>query len=124
MITCIACGEEHPKEHYYQSRKGSIIRRCRDCRNARTREARRKVREKVVLHYGGVCVCCGEDRMVFLNIDHIDGGGTAEIKKLGPNLAWRLHMAGMPPGYQILCWNCNNAKHLLGSLEACPHWNK
>ncbi|ALY08960.1 HNH endonuclease [Arthrobacter phage Glenn] len=120
-VTCKHCGTEHPREHYYTNGKNGVIRNCRDCRNRFTREAKRRLREKVIQHYGGKCACCGEDRYVFLNIDHINGGGNAEHKAQGPDLARRLHRSGYPEGFQILCWNCNNAKHLLGSLDLCPH---
>jgi hypothetical protein len=68
------------------------------------------------------CACCGETMLVFLTLDH-EGGNGAEARRAaesrgGITYYRRLVREGFPPGYQVLCWNCNLAKHLLG---ACPH---
>ncbi len=58
--------------------------------------------------------------MAFLVIDHIDGGGTKERKDRGAGarfFAW-LRKEGFPPGYRVLCHNCNAATSLYGE---CPH---
>src|ERR1035437_10247647 len=47
------------------------------------RNYQRTARERVIKNYGGKCVCCGENKIEFLAIDHIEGGGRkhrAEIK--------------------------------------------
>lgn len=73
--------------------------------------------------YGGpICACCEEDNIVFLSIDHINGNGNDERKKTGNRgghqfYQW-LKINKYPPGYQVLCFNCNMAK---GSLGYCPH---
>jgi hypothetical protein len=74
----------------------------------------------VLEHYGSVCACCGESRLVFLSIDHIGGGGNKHRQTLpGGCMIYRfLKKTGYPQGYQVLCWNCNWAKHILGT---CPH---
>jgi hypothetical protein len=56
---------------------------------------------------------------VFLTIDHVQGDG-AQVRKLRRHLVHKMILdEGCPPDrYQILCWNCNSAKHLLG---VCPH---
>lgn len=84
--------------------------------------ARRKAakRLRVLKHYGGdppCCACCTEHRLPFLTIDHIHGGGTAH-RRTDKHLVLWLIKAGLPDGYQVLCWNCNAAKHFVGH---CPH---
>jgi hypothetical protein len=69
-----------------------------------------------------VCVCCGEAGFPFLSLDHINGGGAEHRRSLktagGFSFYSHLRKLGYPPGYQILCFNCNMAK---GALGHCPH---
>jgi hypothetical protein len=72
--------------------------------------------------YGGaVCVCCRESTMTFLSIDHVGGGGGRE-RMNGPARShfyrW-LKGRGYPPGYRVLCFNCNHGRYLNGGV--CPH---
>lgn len=76
-------------------------------------------------HYGGCrCSCCGEPHHEFLQMDHTENNGAAHRKELtgdaqdGRNLVIWLKKQGYPPGYQVLCANCNYAK---GHFGACPH---
>ena len=79
-------------------------------------------KENVCKAYGGKCACCGEDRIEFLTIDHINNNGNIhrQTKGLSPgtqSYLW-LMREGFPEGFQVLCYNCNNAKHIYGT---CPH---
>ncbi len=88
---------------------------------AKQRERRKIVRAEVINHYGGKCECCGEDRIEFLCIDHISGGGTQERKDNNlRGAAFYLHLRrqGFPEGYRVLCHNCNTA---MGIYRYCPH---
>jgi predicted nucleic acid-binding Zn ribbon protein len=83
------------------------------------------IRVEVFAYYGNghiACVCCGEDEMKFLTIDHINGGGSEERKALnrtgGLAFYYWLITQNFPIGYQTLCFNCNSAKGLYGE---CPH---
>jgi len=79
--------------------------------------------------YGGVrCACCGVEHLVFLSIDHINGGGNQHRNQLrqggyfGGGGGWRMYKhlqrEGYPAGYRVLCFNCNQAFSVLGY---CPH---
>lgn len=79
------------------------------------------LKTEVLSHYGSVCVCCGESILVFLVIDHINGGGTKQRKDGlpgGSSLYRYLKNNNYPLGYQVLCHNCNWAKYSIGK---CPH---
>lgn len=99
--------------------------RTREQKIAYMREWHRGVKADVFGHYGGYrCVCCGETEPVFLVIDHVNGGGNAERRKIGPQGTrggagqyWMLKKAGYPSGYQVLCHNCNFAR----IRGVCPH---
>ena len=91
----------------------------------------KNLRKKVISYYSNgtnTCVCCGTEGFEFLTIDHIipkrEMDKIQKMKdigyssKLNPHLliSWldKFH----PEGFQILCWNCNYAKGVLGK---CPH---
>ena len=80
-----------------------------------------KIRAEAILNYGETCACCGESTAVFLAIDHINGGGSKLRRDSGMSSSgfymW-LKKHNWPEGFQILCHNCNWAKHALGK---CPH---
>ena len=79
----------------------------------------RKIRKEVIKHYGNSCACCGEKAYEFLAIDHINGGGNKHRKETGQRaLARWIKSKGFPEGFQILCFNCNMAKH---NYPICPH---
>lgn len=86
--------------------------------------SRLSIRLAVLKAYAGgtpVCACCAEQRIEFLAIDHIEGGGKKErdATRTGGLGFYRLLRAkGFPPGYQVLCHNCNLAKGFYGR---CPH---
>lgn len=89
---------------------------------AKARETRRRLREEFIREYGGACRCCGETIEVFLTLEHKNRDGAAHRKKLGDNpssLLYDLKRRGWPKeDYELLCFNCNRAKWLLGE---CPH---
>lgn len=85
----------------------------------------RKKRREVLSHYGGnppSCACCGETHYEFLCIDHINNDGAEHRRKMGvyggKNIVYWLVRNNFPEGFQILCYNCNNAK---GRWGRCPH---
>lgn len=81
---------------------------------------RDKLKREIYEAYGGFnCACCGITEPVFLTVDHIDGGGNKHFKQIGgPHMFYKwLRKNSFPPGFQILCRNCNWAK----SHGGCPH---
>ncbi len=91
--------------------------------NDKVRQISKKVRLRlkilVVEKYGGKCACCGEKELVFLAIDHIKNDGAAHRREIGNGQIHRwLKRNNFPAGFQVLCFNCNAAKHILGR---CPH---
>ncbi len=86
------------------------------------RRSRRRLRSLILAHYGYQCQCCGEREEEFLELDHVDGGGTSERRrrgiKAGDQFYRYIRRAGFPKRFQVLCSNCNRAK---GRLGVCPH---
>lgn len=96
--------------------------------NARTRK---RLRNRVFDAYGGpVCACCGETETVVLTVDHINGGGNQHRRQIqkenpvvyrgdGSMLRKWLSDNNFPPGFQVLCFNCNASKG--GNNGVCHH---
>lgn len=108
---CTHCGES-PKEN-----KSTLCTLCSEEEWGR----RIRIKKEVIDKYGGSCRCCGETNIVFLSIDHVNGGGTkerTETKKMGGSLYKHLRKLPMDPSLQVLCYNCNLGK---GSRTECPH---
>ena len=94
--------------------------------NAGTRRYKQKIRNDVLVLYGNKCVCCGESFYEFLTLDHINGGGREESRRLGGTYAVYKRARDLfysdkeeaLKTYRILCWNCNCA---IGNHGYCPH---
>jgi hypothetical protein len=80
-------------------------------RKAAGKKERDSLRLQVLVAYGGRCACCGESRAALLAIDHVGGLPPEGRSHAGPYLFYRwLRRNGFPPGFQVLCFNCNHAK--------------
>lgn len=88
----------------------------------RENERRSVMRSKVLDHYGRKCACCGEAEEMFLEIDHVNSDGAQHRKEIGTAsshiIRW-LIKHNFPPGFQLLCSNCNHGKMRCGGI--CPH---
>jgi len=86
-------------------------------RAEQTRKDARKAKKEVLSHYSNnelKCVTCGHEDYRVLTIDHINGGGHKQIKELGyrggKDFYAYLRREGFPPGYRVLCFNCNSSR--------------
>lgn len=132
--------------HSKGKRPGLTSSACKPCESKRMRiyydanSAKKKIwfdarykrlKEDVFNAYGGFkCSCCGETQPMFLTIDHIDGKGAEHRRSMteeGQNYRdatgyktyrW-LERNGYPPGFRVLCANCNHGAHRNGGI--CPH---
>lgn len=107
---------EYNKQYYLEHRDREIL---------RMRNLRKKLRDETFAAYGGyICSCCGETNPGFLSLDHIDGGGNehrrAIGRKSGVGFQYWLKKNGFPPGFQVLCYNCNLGRAFAGG-GVCPH---
>ncbi len=122
--SCGPCGKRASDYYYrrggYNPEQARLHRqRRREARIQYARENRVRQKLEVIGAYGGRCVCCGEQEPVFLCVDHIDEGRPeGPKKKVGGQLYTWLRDQGYPSGFQILCFNCNNA---IRYGRVCPH---
>ena len=105
--------------------------------NKRKNELNHERKEIVYTHYSkklsnsdvSCCNCCGYVGIKFLTVDHIIPKREMEkdpkmikmgfrAKRKASSLSQWLITNNFPIGFQILCWNCNVAKGILGK---CPH---
>jgi hypothetical protein len=125
-MVCSKCKEIKPDTEFSPSKRKWRSDWCKKCDAQYQKEKYYKYKKRVFDAYGGFrCVCCDITNPVFLTIDHINGNGNKHRKSIGANAsgchmyAW-LVKNNFPEGYQVLCWNCNHAKHVDGT---CPHQN-
>lgn len=120
------------KHQYHALKKAGICTSCGtnpaevgvQCSSCNLTERQRAVRIKyeVVQKYGGKCACCGENKVAFLSIDHINNDGGAK-RKSGEHIAGGgfykyLRRNEVDPTLQVLCYNCNFGRKITG---VCPH---
>ena len=122
--------------HWYRKNKTKRLRTI----SAYQKRDRDRVRLDVFAHYCGqtphcqcpgchLGPCCPHPVFIgFLQLDHVAGGGNKHTDERGNKLAgrklWRwLRRMGYPPGYQILCANCNSPGGK-GTKAACPMHGK
>ncbi len=138
-VSCLICIEKSNKRHrenwkkvkkedpekYHRIYGASRYQRNKEKLLAYYLKRNHEMKQQVIEHYGNKCACCGEETGVFLTIDHINGKGAEERRKInskgGTSFYRYLVKNNFPDGYQVLCWNCNLAKHILGE---CPHNRK
>jgi len=135
---CTTCGKNPPqldkktcdtckkKRQAWLDSKGSVY---IDASKAHNLSQRIDRKQRVIDYYGGKCLCCGEDGLSFLTIDHINEDGAEHRRGIASNFNSRvpggdhfyrwLESNNFPDGFQTLCYNCNIGKHLNGG--ACPH---
>lgn len=116
--TCKHCGEQQ-RLKIAKARKDPA---CAELTRQGNHRSKLKLRKEVLDAYGGpVCKCCGEAHLEFLTIDHIEKP-PVEAKQLGYRSGYGfyqwLRKNKYPPGFRVLCINCNFAH---GHYGYCPH---
>jgi hypothetical protein len=113
--TCRACNRRHHQDWYARNREYTI---------AKTKIYRQLAKDAAFEAYGGyICRCCGETHKLFLDLDHINNDGAKHRRDnnltAGNQLYIWLRTNNYPPGFQVLCSNCNRGKFRNGGV--CPH---
>ncbi len=94
---------------------------CIQCHRDQNNTRNRANRVKVLKHYGGdppKCACCSENKLEFLSLDHIHGGGNKQRQSIKIRWWEWLLKNNLPTGFRVLCHNCNQA---IGVYGYCPH---
>jgi len=124
---CKTCGQEKPVANFHEINKERYKQpvyrpHCKPCHLVNGRREYHTLRYRALVAYSGKvpkCACCGESEYGFLAIDHINNDGADHRKTLNSkNIVHWLSRNKFPPGFQVLCHNCNTAKGIYGR---CPH---
>lgn len=147
-FTCLHCASRKRAERYkadpaanaaavraWRERNPEAVKKARErfrekhpelhglARNAH-KKRRERLRTECLLAYSGndpKCACCEESTIEFLVIDHENGNGNEHRRQTGLRSdrmwAW-LVKNSFPPGFRVLCHNCNFAYSAHG---LCPH---
>ncbi len=112
---CKKCGVKYQRNSLESNpeRKSKVCKQRKKCH--------RDWKELIIGVYGGRCACCGEDRIEFLCVDHINVGGNKHRESLGKrgrHIYYWLRDNNYPDGFRVLCHNCNFS---LGAYGYCPH---
>lgn len=138
---CSRCREFKSFDKFYVRNNGMLTSYCKACECIRTKslydpKIRKEkygesdkirikkyiadVKFEIMSHYGS-CYCCDENRVEFLTIDHINGGGNKHRKEIG-RIGYRFYLwlkkNNYPDGFRSACMNCNMATRY-GNI--CPH---
>lgn len=97
--------------------------KCELKRRERGQQYRLQLKRDTFNAYGGaICACpyCRVTILGFLTLDHIEGNDWRKYKhRAGDKLYSELRKLRYPPGFQVLCFNCNIARFNNGGI--CPH---
>lgn len=86
------------------------------------RSSNKKYRDLVINHYSSgtpQCVCCGENIVQFLTIDHVNNDGAKHRKNIKTDLCRWIVNNKFPSGFQLMCYNCNCGRAHNNNI--CPH---
>jgi hypothetical protein len=131
MKICGKCEKSKPLSAFARRGRGyqSMCRECFSIYSAENRERLaetqriwyRKIKMQVIEAYGGACACCGESNPAFLCLDHVNNDGAAwkRADLLSRSLWHWTWKQECPEDIQLLCANCNMAKHF--NPGGCPH---
>lgn len=110
---CCDCGFRKAAREF-PVRKGSKDgrqSRCSECGKKHSKAQHKAYKMDALRIYSTTeepsCSCCGEQRVEFLVIDHIEGNGPEHRKEVGDNIYSWLKVNKYPLGFQVLCYSCN-----------------
>lgn len=85
----------------YRANNLEKVRTC--CRNYE-----RRSRLSILMLLGGKCELCSNNDSRVLQVDHVNGGGSKEIRNVATGSgAYLRRIFRNPENYQLLCANCN-----------------
>lgn len=115
---CVICGA-------IKDIDGVLCSKCQKINSDRGKATSKKQKKLIINHYGGKCACCGEENLIFLELDHINGGGNKhrnQLRKDGTTIYRSIIKNNFPSGFQVLCASCNVGRYRNGGI--CPHQQK
>jgi hypothetical protein len=112
---CLDCGQLFEARRARRARQ----RRCGRCIRIRGNKRRLEAKTEALTHYGGGTTVCANPyeqhdkpytEIRALTLDYITGGHGKTGMPRGRQLYRRLRREDWPPGWQVLCCNCQSLK--------------
>lgn len=101
-------------------RSKTVCTKCLAIGAANTKRRNLEIKLEAMEQYGGAkCANCGLTGHIFLTFDHVDNNGNVHRREdptVRAGMARWLKKNNYPPGFQVLCWNCNMGKQLNGGI--------
>lgn len=116
MKLCSTCQLSKPLSGFYRhrSRADGYSDFCKDCARAAKLRSRADDRAELLALFGSACRRCGNDDRRVLELDHVNGGGTAErladLRRGIHDRRFIEHVRADLASYQLLCANCHRIK--------------
>lgn len=124
------CKDERPEGVCRQCLVRPAVENLSSCQECRSRQAQKsaeqhkKLRLDIINLYGNQCVCCKNNNIKYLQLDHKNNDGNVERASLPPSTRGGKFFKYVLEQYkksgekredlQILCANCHNAKRYGG----------
>lgn len=125
-VECAAHMSRHTVNRYKRLNKerSKAYFTIRSNNTASSKRAHARHKAAAMNAYGGECDCCGEPRLAFLTLDHVNNDGAEHRKRptyRQSDFYRQLKAAGYPndPALRVLCFNCNSGRQVNGGV--CPH---
>jgi hypothetical protein len=72
-----------------------------------SRDAKARLKSRLLQFYGSTCAVCGFADARALTLDHVNGNGNAERKRIGERGVYQRALETyLPDEYRTLCMNC------------------
>lgn len=112
--------ERSERAEFYRTYNRQYREKNREAIAALKRQRADEAKLEGIAHYGGKCTCCGEARIEFLTMEHINGRAheKGKRKRKGKSAWLQIRPKGWPTDITVLCFNCNCSR---GNLGYCPH---
>ncbi len=126
-LSCLEAARQSCRKYNQTNPKAKEVKRrwkANPQSQAKNRETRKRwrleLKYKVIRSFGGKCECCQEDRLPFLQIDHVNKDGKKHRTEIGRSVKLFKDMLKNPTRHKlrVLCANCHFA---ITNLGTCPH---
>jgi hypothetical protein len=124
MKTCVKCNESKSESEFYLKR-GKPNSWCKKCTNSssaiRISEWRKRTKQKLLDHFGGMCKDCNESYPPFMmDFDHRDSAEKEFAISQSSVANWE-KILGEAAKCDLVCANCHRMRSHIRQCHGCEH---